>query len=102
MDSLQQVLMTHCAQEPDFLNDHTTLVDGVFRVLLSHGNAPADIRRAGGKIGQIAGYNSENDRKRTGIQRDQTDTRIIHSARGLIDIYSMYCPCSSMDRAAAF
>ena len=40
MDSLQQVLMSHCAKEPDFLTDHTTLVDGVFRVLLSTGNIP--------------------------------------------------------------
>jgi hypothetical protein len=52
LDSLQQVLMTHCAQEPDFLNDHTTLVDGVFRVLLSHGNAPATSEELAEKLGK--------------------------------------------------
>jgi hypothetical protein len=52
MDSLQQVLMSHCAKEPDFLTDHTTLVDGVFRVLLSTGNTPASSEELGAKLGK--------------------------------------------------
>ena len=52
MDSLQQVLMTHCAKEPDFLTDHTTLVDGVFRVLLSTGNTPTTSEELGTKLGK--------------------------------------------------
>jgi hypothetical protein len=52
LDSLQQVLMTHCAKEPDFLTDHTTLVDGVFRILLSNGNSPATAEELGEKLGK--------------------------------------------------
>jgi hypothetical protein len=52
MDSLQQVLMSHCAKEPDFLTDHTTLVDGVFRVLLSTGNNPASSEELGARLGK--------------------------------------------------
>lgn len=40
VDGLQHVLITHCAQQPDFLSANTTLVDGVFRTLLANGNAP--------------------------------------------------------------
>jgi hypothetical protein len=52
MDSLQQILMTHCAKEADFLTDHTTLVDGVFRILLSNGNSPATSEELGAKLGK--------------------------------------------------
>ncbi|NLF51809.1 MAG: hypothetical protein GX577_11800 [Leptolinea sp.] len=38
VDGLQDTLMSHCAKLPDFLTNHTTLVDAVFRVLVSRGN----------------------------------------------------------------
>jgi hypothetical protein len=40
VDGLQHVLITHCARQPGFIHDRTTLVDGVFRLLLSKGNSP--------------------------------------------------------------
>jgi hypothetical protein len=40
VDALQQVLINHCAKQPDFITDHTTLVDTVFRVFLANGNSP--------------------------------------------------------------
>jgi hypothetical protein len=40
VDGLQHILITHCAKQEDFLNDRMTLVDSVFRVLLSNGNMP--------------------------------------------------------------
>lgn len=40
VDGLQQVLMSHCAQQPEFVTSNTTLVDSVFRELLAHGNEP--------------------------------------------------------------
>lgn len=52
VDGLQHILMTHCAAQPDFVNSHTTLVDAVFRVLLSNGNtaiSPADLSERIGK-----------------------------------------------------
>lgn len=40
VDSLQHVLRAHCAQQPGYLEEHTSLVDAIFRVLLANGNAP--------------------------------------------------------------
>jgi len=40
IDGLQYTLRTHCAQQPDFLTAHTTLVDAVFRVFIANGNRP--------------------------------------------------------------
>ena len=40
VDGLQHILITHCAKQPDFLTEHTTLVDAVFRALLANGNVP--------------------------------------------------------------
>jgi hypothetical protein len=46
VDSLQQVLMTHCALQPGFL-EGKTLVDSVFRTFLANGNLPL-------KMGELA------------------------------------------------
>ena len=40
VDGLQHVLITHCAKQPGFINDRTTMVDGVFCLLLANGNTP--------------------------------------------------------------
>jgi hypothetical protein len=40
MDGLQLIVTSHCARQDDFLTDHTTLVDAVFRTLLANGNIP--------------------------------------------------------------
>lgn len=40
LDGLQHVLMTHCARQADFVTSHTSLVDAVFRILLTNGNSP--------------------------------------------------------------
>jgi hypothetical protein len=40
MDGLQHIVTSHCAKQVDFLNEHTTLVDAVFRTLLAKGNIP--------------------------------------------------------------
>lgn len=52
VDGLQHILMTHCAAQPEFVNSQTTLVDAVFRVLLSNGNtaiSPTDLSERIGK-----------------------------------------------------
>jgi hypothetical protein len=46
VDGLQQTLLTHCAQQPDFLSNHTSLIDLTFRALLAnhnHSMSPTDI-----------------------------------------------------------
>ena len=40
MDGLQNVLIGHCARQTGFLDDHTALVEAVFRILLANGNNP--------------------------------------------------------------
>ena len=40
MDGLQHILTSHCARQEEFLTDHTTLVDAVFRTFLANGNTP--------------------------------------------------------------
>jgi hypothetical protein len=40
VDGLQHVLITHCARQPGFITEHTTLVDAVFRTFLANGNVP--------------------------------------------------------------
>jgi hypothetical protein len=40
VDGMQYVLMTHCAQRPEFLSAHVPLVDAIFRVLIANGNRP--------------------------------------------------------------
>ncbi|HEY9077170.1 MAG TPA: hypothetical protein VIO61_11605 [Anaerolineaceae bacterium] len=50
LDGLQHVLIEHCARQPGFYSTNTTLVDGVFRVLLANGNAPLTIGEIAAKI----------------------------------------------------
>jgi len=52
LDGLQHVLMSHCAKQEDFLTMNSALVDGVFRVLLSRGNAPQSPRQLAELLGK--------------------------------------------------
>lgn len=40
MDGLQYMITSHCALQDEFLTQHTTLVDAVFRIFLANGNTP--------------------------------------------------------------
>jgi len=56
VDGLQHVLITHCAKQPEFLTEHTTLVDAVFRALMANGNipmAPVDLAAHTGKSAEM-------------------------------------------------
>jgi len=54
VDGLQDTLMSHCAQQEDFLTNHTTLVDAVFRALIARGNSPMSPTQLGEHIGKPA------------------------------------------------
>ncbi len=54
VDGLQDTLMSHCARQPDFLTNHTTLVDAVFRVLISRGNTAISPAELADQIGKPA------------------------------------------------
>jgi hypothetical protein len=43
VDGLQNILIAHCAKDPNFITEHTAMVDAVFRLFLANGNAPQTI-----------------------------------------------------------
>lgn len=40
VDGVQHALRVHCSQQEDYITDHTSVVDAVFRVFLANGNQP--------------------------------------------------------------
>jgi hypothetical protein len=54
MDGLQHIIINHCAKEEGFLNDHTAIVEGVFRLLLANGNSPISAEGLGKKLNRPA------------------------------------------------
>ncbi len=40
VDGLQHVLINYAAETPDFITSQTTVIESVFRILLSNGNTP--------------------------------------------------------------
>jgi hypothetical protein len=52
VDGVQHMLMTHCAKQESFVTLNTSLVDAVFRILLTNGNnplTPEELGKATGK-----------------------------------------------------
>jgi hypothetical protein len=54
VDGLQQILMSHCARQPEFINSYTTVVDAIFRVFLANGNTPISVEELSEKTGKPA------------------------------------------------
>lgn len=54
MDGLQITLISHCAQQPDFLDAHTMLVEAVFRLFLANGNTPMTPEELGRRLNRPA------------------------------------------------
>lgn len=50
MDGLQTTLINHCAQQPEFLDAHTVLVEAIFRLFLANGNKPLTPEDLGGRL----------------------------------------------------
>lgn len=50
VDGLQHVVITHTAQQDDFLDPHTALVEAVFRLLLKSGNTPMTVVEMGEEL----------------------------------------------------
>ena len=40
VDGLQHILISHCARQEQFITEHTTLTEALFRTFLSNGNQP--------------------------------------------------------------
>jgi hypothetical protein len=50
VDGIQHALMSHCAQQPDFLTEHTAIVEAVFRLFLTNENAPMTSEELGMRL----------------------------------------------------
>jgi hypothetical protein len=49
---MQNILITHCAQQPDYITRQTSLVNAVFRLFLANGNTPLSARELGERLGR--------------------------------------------------
>lgn len=49
-DGLVQLMRTHCSQQPDYISDHTGLVDAAFRVFLINDNQPLTPRQLADRL----------------------------------------------------
>lgn len=54
VDGLQHILITHCARQPSFISQQTTLVDSVFRLFLANGNMPLTPEQLAMELGRDA------------------------------------------------
>jgi hypothetical protein len=52
VDGLQHVLITYTAQAEGFLQEHTALVEAIFRLFLKNGNSPMTVQEIGEKLGR--------------------------------------------------
>ncbi len=50
MDGLQNIIISHCAKQEGFLNEHTALTEAVFRLLLANGNVPMTAESMGQQL----------------------------------------------------
>ena len=52
VDGLQHVVITYTAQQENFLESRTALVEAIFRLLLKNGNTPMTIQELGDELGR--------------------------------------------------
>ena len=50
VEGVQNALMNHCVKQPDFLTSQTALVEAVFRLFLTNGNAPMSSGELGTRL----------------------------------------------------
>ncbi len=50
IDGLQYTLINHCAKQEGFLDEHTVLVEAVFRLLLANNNVPMSAEEMGERL----------------------------------------------------
>ncbi len=54
MDGLQQIILAHCSQQPEFVTGQTQLVEAVFRIFLANGNSPLSATELSERLGRPA------------------------------------------------
>jgi len=50
VDGIQHLLMLHCARQPDFVTEHTAMVEAVFRLFLTNDNMPMTAEELGARL----------------------------------------------------
>jgi len=75
VDGLLHVLITHCAKQEGFVSKNMTLVDSVFRILLSNGNRPTTPE----ELGEIL------NRPASTILRTLSGVRVYKGIRPVLD-----------------
>lgn len=50
MDGLQHTLISHCAKQAEFLDEHTAVVEAIFRILLANSNTPMSAEELGARL----------------------------------------------------
>jgi hypothetical protein len=48
--AIQDILTTHCSQQPDYITPQMSLTNAIFRVFLANGNAPMSSRQLGERL----------------------------------------------------
>jgi hypothetical protein len=54
MDGLQQIILSHCARQPEFVTGQTQLVEAVFRIFLANDNSPLSAMELSERLGRPA------------------------------------------------
>lgn len=54
VDGIEHALMSHCALQPDFVNEHTALVEAAFRLFLVNGNTPMSAEELSARLNRPA------------------------------------------------
>ncbi len=72
LDGIQNTLINHCAQQPGFLDEHTTLVDAIFRLLLVNGNLPMSVEELSLRLKRPAEMILKTDRRVARLQGTKT------------------------------
>ena len=54
VDALVLLMQAHCAQQPGFINEHSSIVDAAFRVFLTNDNQPLTPRELAERIDRDA------------------------------------------------
>ena len=75
VDGLQHVLLSHCAQQEDFLGEHTAVVEAIFRLFMMNGNTPMTVVEIGEKL----------DRPAKPLLRTLSGSRVYRGIRPIIN-----------------
>ena len=54
MDALMLLMQAHCAQQPGFIDEHSSIVDAAFRVFLTNNNQPLTPRELAERLDRDA------------------------------------------------